>query len=168
MNKEIKDLESYHEGRHACRDKYKKSNLLVINPHIDIDSLIKSPCEDCKDYDSRLKTMCGKSTTCRAKQEQLTAIEIKQHFKTVKEYEETIGIGCLGCKHFALWDGDYCCVEVMTILSFAEPETLKALNPEKIIKCDTSNCKNFKQTDKHGVERNKLLWNTFNKKDIVE
>mgnify|MGYP006976601533 CR=1 FL=1 len=36
MNKEIKDLESYHEGRHACRDKYKKSNLLVINPHIDI------------------------------------------------------------------------------------------------------------------------------------
>ena len=36
MNKGIKDLESYHEGRHACRDKYKKSNLLVINPHIDI------------------------------------------------------------------------------------------------------------------------------------
>ena len=32
MNKEINDLESYHEGRHACRDKYKKSNLLAITP----------------------------------------------------------------------------------------------------------------------------------------
>lgn len=64
MNKEIKDLESYHEGRHACRDKYKKSNLLVINPHIDIDSLIESPCEKCEQYNSRLKSMCTNPSVC--------------------------------------------------------------------------------------------------------
>ena len=167
MNKEIKDLESYHEGRHACRDKYKKSNLLVINPHIDIDSLIESPCEGCKYYDSSLKTMCEKSTTCRAKQGQLTAIEIKQHFKTLKEYEETMGVGCLACEHFALWDGDYCCIRNMYVLSYGDSD-LKAVNANKVLEKDVTKCEEFKKTDARGLERNKEMWNTFNKKHKVE
>lgn len=167
MNKEIMDLESYHQGRHACRDKYKKSNLLVINPHIDIDSLIESPCKDCKDCDSHLKIMCEKSTTCRAKQAQLTAIEIKQHFKTLKEYEETMGIGCLACEHFALWDGDYCCVNQMKVLSGCSDE-LEAKNPSKVIGFNAQNCETYQEAGDYAVKRNKEMWNTFNKNHKVE
>lgn len=167
MNKEIMDLESYHQGRHACRDKYKKSNLLVINPHIDIDSLIKSPCEDCKEFNSHLKAMCGKSTTCVAKQTQLTAIEIKQHFKTIKEYEETMGIGCLACEHFALWDGDYCCIRNMYVLSYGDSD-LKAVNVSKVLERDVTKCEEFKKTDARGLECNKKMWNILNKDKQVK
>ena len=167
MNKEIKDLESYHQGRPACRDKYKKSNLLVINPHIDIDSLIKSPCEDCKDCDLHLKTMCAKATTCRAKQTQLTAIEIKEHFKTLKEYEETMGLGCLACEHFALWDGDYCCIRNMYVLSYGDSD-LKAVNASKVLEKDVTKCEEFKKTDARGLERNKKMWNILNKDNQVK
>lgn len=163
INKEIKDLESYHQGRHACRDKYKKSNLLVINPHIDIDSLIKSPCENCKEYNSQLKAMCGKATTCKAKQEQLTAIEIKQHFKTLKEYEDATKAGCLACEHFALWDGDYCCIKQMKVLSSCSPE-LAAVSPLKVIGFNAAqNCETYREADDYAVKRNKEMWNTFNK-----
>ena len=161
------DLESYHQGRHACRDKYKKSNLLVINPHIDIDSLIKSPCEDCKEFNSHLKAMCGKSTTCVAKQTQLTAIEIKQHFKTIKEYEETMGIGCLACEHFALWDGDYCCIRNMYVLSYGDSD-LKAVNVSKVLERDVTKCEEFKKTDARGLECNKKMWNILNKDKQVK
>lgn len=161
------DLVSYHEGRHACRDKYKKSNLLVINPHIDIDSLIKSPCEDCEDCDPRLKTMCEKSTTCGAKQTQLTAIEIKQHFKTLKEYEETMGIGCLACDSFALWDGDYCCIRNMYVLSYGDSD-LKAVNASKVLERDVTKCEAFKKTDARGLERNKKMWNMLNEDNQVK
>ena len=161
------DLVSYHEGRHACRDKYKKSNLLVINPHIDIDSLIKSPCEDCKDCDPRLKIMCEKSTTCRAKQAQLTAIEIKEHFKTLKEYEETMGVGCLACEHFALWDGDYCCVNQTKVLSICTDE-LEAKNPSKVIGFSAQNCETYREAGDYAVKRNKEMWNTFNKNHKVK
>lgn len=167
MNKEIKDLESYHQGRHACRDKYKKSNLLVINPHIDIDLLTNSPCEDCEECDSRLKTMCGKFATCKAKQLQLTAIEIKKHFKTLKEYEETMGIGCLACEHVALWDGDYCCVNKMKVLSDCTVE-LEAKSPSNIIGFNAQNCETYQETDDYAVKRNKEMWNTFNKNHKVE
>ena len=167
MSKEIMDLESYHQGRHACRDKYKKSNLLVINPHIDIDLLTNSPCEDCEEYDSRLKAMCGKSAACKAKQLQLTAIEIKKHFKTLKEYEETMGIGCLACEHFALWDGDYCCVNQMKVLSNCTVE-LEAKSPSKIIGFNAQNCETYQETDDYAVKRNKEMWNTFNKNHKVE
>ena len=161
------DLESYHKGRHACRDKYKKSNLLVINPHIDIDLLTNSPCEDCKECDSRLKTMCGKSATCKAKQLQLTAIEIKQHFKTLKEYEETMGIGCLACEHFALWDGDYCCINQMQVLSSCTVE-LEAKSPSMVIGFNAQNCESYREAGDYAVKRNKEMWNTFNKNHKVE
>ena len=167
MNKEIKDLESYHEGRHACRDKYKKSNLLVINPHIDIDSLTNSPCENCKEYDSRLKTMCGKSTTCKAKQLQLTAIEIKQHFKTADECKKTMGIGCLSCENFAFWDGDYCCVEKAEILSSACVD-LCALYPNKVLNVNPMLCTSYSKAKDVVIEHNKMLWNTFNITNQVE
>lgn len=86
INKEIKDLESYHEGRHACREKYVNSGLLVINPEIDIDKLIESPCEGCEHYSPDLKIMCTMASSCKKKQMQMTAIEIKNYFKTIEEY----------------------------------------------------------------------------------
>lgn len=167
MDKEIKDLNSYHEGRHACRDKYRKSNLLVINPLIDIDSLTKSPCENCKDYNPNLKAMCGKATTCKAKQEQLTAIEIKKYFHSIEEYEKTMNVGCLSCEHFALWDGDYCCVNQMKILSSCT-DKLEAKAPNKVIGFDTQNCENYKKATEYAIKRNKEIWNTFNKNNSVK
>ena len=167
MNKEIKDLESYHEGRRACRDKYKKSNLLVINPHINIDELTESPCEKCEQYNSRLKSICTNPSVCKAKQLQLTAIEIKQHFKTLKEYEETMGIGCLACEHFALWDGDYCCVNQMKVLSSCTVE-LEAKSPSKVIGFNAQNCETYQEAGDYTVKRNKEMWNTFNKNHKVE
>ena len=86
MNKEIKDLESYHQGRHACREKYVNSNLLVINPEIDIDELTKSPCEGCEYYTPYLKIGCTMASSCKKKQMQMVAIEIKNHFKTIEDY----------------------------------------------------------------------------------
>lgn len=86
MIKEIIDLESYHQGRHACRERYVNSNLLVINPEIDIDELIESPCEGCEHYNPRLKMGCTMVTSCKKKQLQNVAIEIKKHFKTIEDY----------------------------------------------------------------------------------
>lgn len=167
MNKEIKDLESYHEGRHACREKYKKSNLLVINPHINIDELTESPCEKCEQYNSRLKSMCTNPSVCKAKQLQLTAIEIKQHFKTADECKKTMGIGCLSCENFAFWDGDYCCVEKAEILSSACVD-LCALNPNKVLNVNPMLCTSYSKAKDIVIEHNKMLWNTFNNTNQVE
>lgn len=167
MNKKIKDLESYHEGRHACQDKYKKSNLLVINPHINIDELTESPCEKCEQYNSHLKSMCTNPSVCKAKQLQLTAIEIKQHFKTADEYKKTMGIGCLSCENFALWDGDYCCVEKAEILSSCTVE-LEAKSPSNVIGFNVQNCETYREAGDYTVKRNKEIWNTFNKNHKIE
>ena len=106
--------------------------------------------------------MCGKATTCKAKQEQLTAIEIKEHFKTLKEYEEATEIGCLACENFALWDGDYCCVNQMKLLSSCTAE-LEATNPSKVIGFNAQNWEAYRESDDYAVKRNKEMWNTFNK-----
>jgi hypothetical protein len=111
--------------------------------------------------------MCEKATTCRAKQGQLTAIEIKQHFKTLKEYEETMGVGCLACEYFALWDGDYCCIRNMYVLSYGDSD-LKAVNVSKVLERDVTKCEEFKKTDARGLECNKNMWNMFNEDNQVK
>jgi hypothetical protein len=71
----------YHDGRHACRKKYVDSGLLVINPDIDIDVLCESPCSTCEHLNKNTKMPCTMTTSCKKKQDQLTAIEIKRYFK---------------------------------------------------------------------------------------
>lgn len=59
---------------------------------------------------------------------------------------------CLNCKAFAHWDGDYCCVDKMVILSYGDDEDTSPLNPEKLTKWRF--CIDFRFEDKRVREVN--------------
>lgn len=160
----MKYNEDYHNGRHACREKYVKSGLLVINPDIDIDALCESPCVDCPEYNKNTKLPCVKTDTCGLKQKQLTAIEIKRHFRTLKEQRQ-YGPNecCLTCANYVFWDGDYCCVPKFKILSFGDEENESAIIPERVITSIKGICKEYKKNEIPLVLRNNIaVWNLLN------
>ena len=76
-----KYMEAYHNGRHNCRDKYKKSGLLVVDPYTNIEEVTKDPCSDCPSRVDGLKMGCTK--ICDRKHKQMDAIEITQHFRQI-------------------------------------------------------------------------------------
>lgn len=74
---------------------------------------------------------------------------------------------CLHCDHYAIWDGDYCCVHKMLILSYGDPATLEALNPNEII--NERDCVDFKEiNNEKKYTYNKDMWNYINQNNIVE
>ena len=76
------ELNAYHEGRHACRKKYEKSGLLVLNPEIDWEKELASPCDGCEYKTLQLKIGCWRGRRkCDKFQKFLTAEEIYEHFK---------------------------------------------------------------------------------------
>lgn len=64
---------------------------------------------------------------------------------------------CLNCKSFAHWDGDYCCVDKMTILSYGDDDTGFPLNPEKLTKWRL--CTGFRLENKRVREMNWYIAN---------
>lgn len=58
----------------------------------------------------------------------------------------------MNCKAFAYWDGDYCCIDKMTILSYGDDEKGFPLNPEKLTKWRL--CKSFRFENKRVREVN--------------
>ena len=160
----MKYNEDYHNGRHACREKYVKSGLLVINPDIDIDALCESPCVDCPEYSKNTKMPCTKTDTCSLKQKQLTAIEIKRYFRTLKEQRQ-YGPNecCLTCANYAFWDGDYCCVPNLKILSFGDEENESAVIPERVITSIKGICNEYKKNEiPLALKSNIAVWNVLN------
>lgn len=83
----ISDL-SFHRGRRGCRQKYKDSGFLVLNPKIDWDKEMTNPCEKCSQKGKNganrllnLKMECLSAPSCPKFQRYLLALEIKEHFK---------------------------------------------------------------------------------------
>jgi hypothetical protein len=82
---DVNYMEAYHDGRHSCREKYKKSNLLVIDPRQDLEKITEDPCVNCELHCSDLKKGC--LSICEKKRKQMDALEIKQHFSQLPKNE---------------------------------------------------------------------------------
>ena len=153
----------YHDGRHACRQKYVDSGLLVINPDVDIDVLCESPCSTCEHLNKNTKMPCTMTTSCKKKQDQLTAIEIKQYFKyPFKTVDETINENCLYCEKYVFQNGNYYCLNGLQILSYAA-EKGYAFNPEKITSPKKYKCSGFDRcSNEADIDYNINEWNKLN------
>lgn len=71
---------------------------------------------------------------------------------------------CIDCEGFAYWDGDWCCVSLMKILSGID-ENNKTINPEV---CEEEHeCEDFRDASEthtpRGLELRKEEWEYFKK-----
>lgn len=72
----------YMHGRHKCRRKYVESGYLIIDPEKK-EQLLKDcedPCKYCEYYEPAYKKGCTLSTSCKQKEKQFNALEIKKYF----------------------------------------------------------------------------------------
>lgn len=84
VKKQFDDIYSFafHKGRHKCRRKYLESNYLIIDPEKK-EQLLKDcedPCRYCENYEPSYKQGCSLSISCKKKEKQMLAIEIKKYF----------------------------------------------------------------------------------------
>lgn len=69
---------------------------------------------------------------------------------------------CLHCDHYAIWDGDYCCVWKLKLLSLGDDDGA-AIQPQRVLEPRSQECSDFEQIEEEKFTKlNIETWNKYN------